>query len=187
MDITAEILEKSVAGIPFGDAWPFTGSTTSDTDGYHKRMIAHLERSRRIKVRRHSDYYGSGYASYIHLLVYERDGHSTHDRGAFDEIVGLNLYLSRLSPFGVYGPGFESKSKDGRAGSHNYIEMSTIYRLPEGDWEDFLGEGKCKLTDSGIVFPSSDHLSTPLPVKLDIPTIWDPPYSVFDAIFYWTD
>ena len=58
---------------------------------------------------------------------------------------------------------------------------------PEGDWLSFVDEVTGILAKHGIEMLSREELLRPAPSDMEIPTAFDPPYHVFDTLFYWED
>lgn len=187
MILSESQLRMLIAGQPFGDFPPYQQGDQEGIEGYLRRIVAGLTRSKLIEVEAIFNHYGSGYASYVDIFCYKRKGLSTRHEKGVKWINGITVYLSRLAPFSAWGPGERTRHETG--GSSDYLEGRKVGELPPGDWAAEVNEITTKLvTEYGITIPSREELVQRLPFKAIIPTILgDPPYTVFDALFYWED
>lgn len=187
MEITKQVIQNSIAAKPFGVVEPFISGEKSKVDGFYKKIFADLERTGKISIYREVDHYGSGYASYISAFIYPRDGSSLVEFSSHVETTGLLLYCSRLAPIAVYGASARTQNKNNQGSSSGFITLENLYESPKGDWIAFL-RLLCKtLEENGVIMPPKDVLMQPAPKDIKIPTVFDPPYYIYDTLFYWQD
>lgn len=186
MRLSETELRKLIAAQPAGEDWPFAGGTEAEIEGHLKRIVAQLGRSALLEVEAEFGHYGSGYASYVHVFVYKKNRGSTRRRGDVDWIDGVAVYLCRLAPVAVYGA--EQRTRGATGSSFEFLCAERLYEPPPGNWDQEVGEIEQKLRSFGLELPSKAELGTTLPFDARIPTILaEPPYRVFDALFYWED
>ena len=130
------------------------------------------------------DHYGSGYASYVHLSCQKPNGRSRARRDNADWIDGVAIYLSRLTPFAIYGS--EHRTISAATSSRTFLDLNRLYILPPGDWQNEITAIRRTLESLGFSFPPRDELAELLPFEADIPTILDDVH-VYGAVFYWED
>jgi hypothetical protein len=67
----------------------------------------------------------------------------------------------------------------------SFLHPADLEPAPMGRWVDAI---RAKLEQRGFILPSQKFFRQPLPLKTRVNTILgDPPYTVFDAFFYWED
>jgi hypothetical protein len=87
---------------------------------------------------------------------------------------------------GVWSISYEDGKEIGSSG--HYIEPEAIGSLPKGDWQYELQQVKDVLHSYGYVVLTSQEVDIPLDFAVQVPAILaDPPYRVFDCLFYWED
>lgn len=74
-----------------------------------------------------------------------------------------------------------------KGSSAGFIGVDNIGLLPEGDWVDFLAAINSILRSFRIEILPREPLVQPAPVGIEIPTVFDGPYYIFDTLFYWAD
>jgi hypothetical protein len=174
VEITNELLEQLIAGKSVG------GSKSAV-----KNVLHDLEQSKQITVES-DDGYGSGYASYLDIFCFKKDGSSTRVTGLSTTIDGIALYLCKLAPVAVMGAMTKTKSKNG--GSSSFLRSEDLNKVPSGDWNSLVAEIKLKLEKQNFVLLEPKILKQKMPFEAKIPTILgDPPYQIFDAFFHWED
>ncbi len=174
MDITNELLEKLIAGKHVG------GSKSAIKNALHD-----LERSKHIAVES-DDGYGSGYASYLDVFCYKKDGSSSRVSGLSTTIEGIALYLCKLAPVAAMGAMTKTKSKHG--GSSGFLRPDDLNKFPAGDWDAVILEIKHKLEKQNVVLLEPKVLKQKMPFEAKIPTIFGyPEYQIFDPFFYRED
>lgn len=187
MNITLEHLRKSVAAEPFGSFQPFVPGDEQLVAAFYRSVLASIERSRAIALMVEDDHHGSGYASYISAFLYPRDGRSRVQHSEYVETTGVLLYLSRLAPIAVFGRSFRTQNTKNSGKSSGFVDSSNVGLLPEGDWSDFYRSMTQPLDAARVELLPRESLLEPAPTELQIPTAFDPPYFVLDALFYWSD
>lgn len=210
MDLLSDdSLNSMIRGEPVGDQWPYAGGSKRDIAKHLKKVVSKLKRLPGVAVEAEFRHYGSGYASYVDVFCYPRNGSSQQKRDGVLHIVGLSVYLSRLAPLAVLGSGEKTRFKSG--GGYSFLEASTVTSIllalfprvrggcsflaastvdsvPDGDWLGFVQGIRTKINDCGFTFLDRETVLQPLPFEADIPTILsEPPYNNFDAVFYWED
>jgi hypothetical protein len=174
VEISNGLLEKLIAGKSVG------GSKSAV-----KNVLHDLEQSKQIAVES-DDGYGSGYASYLDVFCYKKDGSSSRVSGLNTTIEGIALYICKLAPVAVMGAMTKTKSKNG--GSSSFLCPEDLNKFPAGDWNSVIFEIKNKLEKQNFMLLEPKVLKRKMPFEVEIPTILgDPPYKIFDAFFYWED
>ena len=184
MLLTDDQLRDLVAGRPVGTDWPYVGGSEADIEKHLRRAVAMLRSTGVLEVEADFEHYGSGYASYVHVFCEKTRGRSRTHRDGTDWIDGIAVYLSRLTPFAIYGQ--EQRTKHATGGSQGYVSAADVYSLPAGDWQKESAAIRRVLRDLGFVLPERDRLVDRLPFRLRIPTVLDDKH-VYDAMFYWED
>lgn len=187
MEITQTIIDKSVTQQPFGTFEPFLTGDDDDAASFYRGVLSVLEKLPGVSVVRELDHYGSGYASYVAAFLHPSDGRSQRDFVYYIETTGLLLYLSRLAPIAVFGASSRTDNKRDKGSSSGFIDVDNVGRLPDGDWAPFLATITACLHSFRIEFLPREPLLLPAPDGVSIPTLFDPPYHVFDTLFYWMD
>jgi hypothetical protein len=174
VEITNELLEKLIAG-----------KSVAGSKSAIKNVLHDLEHSKQIAVES-DDGYGSGYASYLDIFCFKKDGSSSRASGLSTTIDGIALYLCKLAPVAVMGAMTKTKSKNG--GSSSFLRPGDLNKFPADDWDVVITEIKHKLEKQNIVLLEPKVLKQEMPFEANIPTIFgDPPYQIFDAFFHWED
>ncbi|MFC4632493.1 hypothetical protein ACFO3O_01135 [Dokdonia ponticola] len=195
MEFEKEYLTDLVKGKTKGDFPPFSSGKWKKSDEYLKQIVGRLKDIKSIQVEADFNHYGSGFSSYVHLYLSKTDKSDTKISQDGElrtgETNGLMMYLCRMAPFSVYGEGTWHKTfnKDkGQSGSSHYIEPEDIGTTPESDWGIELNEIQNILNQYGISVLTKVELDKKLEFKISIPTILsEPPFKVFDCLFYWED
>jgi hypothetical protein len=187
MDLTDEILQASVNARRFGSFEPFVTGDDHAVAGFYRQVLADMERTRNIEVLLEPDHHGSGYASYVSAFLYPRDGSSRVEMPEYFETTGVLLYLSRLAPIGVFGCSSRTENKANSGRSSGFIGVDNLNLVPNGSWSDLIDDMKRTLAAAHVELLPRDPLLAPAPQGLQIPTVFDGPHFVFDALFYWSD
>lgn len=187
MEITPDIMRRSVRQQPFGTAEPFVTGDAGAVAAFYETVIEALLALPGVALEREIDHHGSGYASYIQLFLFPADGSSQTAFPEYIHTTGLLLYLSRLAPIAVYGASDTTRNRHSDGGSGGFIESSNVGLLPNADWTEFAEAVTACLAARGIELLPREPLLLPAPEDIIIPTVFDPPYFVFDTLFYWED
>lgn len=187
MEITPEIIRRSVKEQTFGTVEPFASGNAETISAHLDRVLTALETLPGVSTVREEDHYDSGYASYVSAFLYPSDGRSQVDQPEHIETTGLLVYVSRLGPVAVLGGSWRAQRKDGKGGSRSLMDHTVAGSLPEGQWDWLVTEIERALADFEIALLPREPLSQPAPEDIQIPTVFDPPYFVFDTLFYWSD
>jgi hypothetical protein len=184
--ITREIIDKSVQAQPLCMKEPFLSGDEAAVAGFYKWMFAALRRDG-ADVVMEADHHGSGYASYISAFLSRRGGVDEIDHPAYVETTGLLLYVSRLAPIAVFGASSRTRNKRNSGISSGFVTTANLDRLPPGDWSGFLRTLRIVLDAHGVELLPTEPLLAPAPEDIRIPTVFDGPFAMFDALFYWED
>ena len=114
MILSNDNLQAMISGSIVGTLWPYDCRSTEDIESYLRGLVAELSRSTLLEVESDFIHYGSGFASYVHVFCFKRDGKSTVRERDTDQTDGIAVYLSRLAPVAAYGP--EQRTKSYRRG-----------------------------------------------------------------------
>lgn len=187
MEITPEIMRRSVAKQPFGAFEPFVSGPEAAVVSFYDGVIAALQALEGVCLIREEPHHGSGYASYVSVFLFPDDGTARIEAGDHVLTTGLLLYLSRLAPLATFGASSMTRNKDDEGGSSGFIESHNAGTLPAEGWLEFLGAMEACLAHFHIELLYREPLLVPAPEGITIPTVFDPPYFVFDTLFYWED
>ena len=195
MKFNKDYLTELVQGKTKGDFPPFSTGNWEKSDGYLEQVMGRLKDIKSIHVEADFKHYGSGFSSYVPLYLSKRDKSdlqiSQNGDLRIEETNGLILYLCRMAPFSVYAKGTWNKTFKNdkwQSGVSHYIEPKDIGTKPKVDWDSELTVIQNILNQYGISFLTKEELDKKLEFELSIPTILsDPPFRVFDCLFYWED
>jgi hypothetical protein len=187
VQITDAIICDSVAQQPFGSFEPFITGTDRDAWHFYSDVLATLEHAPGVSVIREADHQGSGYASYVSAFLFPSDGSTRQDHPTYVQTIGILLYMSRLAPIAVYGASGRTDNKHDTGASSGFIDADNVGTLPVGDWTAFVATVTECLHRFRIEVLPRDPLLQPAPDGIEIPTVFDGPYYVFDTLFYWCD
>ncbi|HEY1174354.1 MAG TPA: hypothetical protein VGH19_23515 [Verrucomicrobiae bacterium] len=136
--------------------------------------------------------YGSGYASYIDAWFYPAKGGSPARRYGDSECrEGLVILFSILSDYYAIGQGERCKSVSGSGGSHYLPDLMMIDKVTDPHLQYLVPKIE-KVLDQEFCLKriGATTLSESIPSHLrhhDTTNLSNPPYHVFDALFYWYD
>lgn len=187
MEITEAVMRRAVRQECFGTLHPFASCDEHAIDGFYKDVLAAIQRTNVIALQREPEHHGSGYASYISAFLYPRDGSTSVDMGEFVETKGILLYLCRLAPIAVFGASSRGQNKHNSGSSSGFVTVENLNVSPDGDWSRFMQTLATTLEAKGVEVLPRELLIAPAPADIQIPTVFDPPYYVFDTLFYWED
>lgn len=187
-----EAIRRAVRGELIATAGGHPGDANA-VDGMLKRIVADLDRAAAIVVEHAEfDHYGSGYASFVDVSLTSRDGSRRRVHDHYTEVACLPVCLCRLAPLAtLHRPGTRGRSRDGTRG-HSYMpDLSTATAVPVAGWEQECRQAAGILERHGIELLSPDVLARPIDPAVRVETnlaLGDPPpFTVFDAWFYWND
>ncbi len=185
MNFDDRTLKRLYEAPPIGNI-PFYESGALDVvESYLRETVAYLSRSLLVTVEADFDSYGSGYASFVEVFCYKRDGSSTKAFGTGSRITGIVYCLSRHAPVVAFGWDNRTRHATGGSFSLPFKERST---LPEGDWDEVHREITGELRQRGFEIADEALLERPLPFAAKIETnLNEPPYRLFDLLFFWYD
>lgn len=186
MNYSDDELLKVINGEIVGDFYPYLGGTKNQVIFYLKELVGRLERSRMLKIDADFRSYGSGYASYVDIFCYERDGSTTEKKNNTLWIDGISIYLCKHASVAVFGA--NTKTIGNQRGSYGFLDPLSVGSLPPGNWEEALDFIKSKLDEYKIQILAKRYVKQQLSFKADIRTVLNNDgYKVFDAFFYWED
>ena len=170
-----------------GNCWPYNGGSDEDIEAHLYDVVADLETSSLISVEADFNSYGSGYASFVDVFCFKKDG-SSRKRflGSGEKTTGIQVYISRLAAVAAYGA--EERTRHPHGGSSSLLSYDSAGTTPPGNWQAVLQEIAAKLQSNRIEIADGATLNRLLPFQVDIETnLGEPPYRVFDLLFYWFD
>lgn len=178
----ADLLEAR--SISYLDPWK--GNDEGKIDSFYKRVVKDVEKGAKVMSRIEWDHYGSGYASFVDAWFYREDDAFAVE--AYQEVAyeGVAVLLSRLSPFFVMGQGV--KSWHDKGGSSYMPALGFVDEFANDAVRELSSKIESLLEGHGLKRLSRAELEEPLSESLEVPTILSsPPFTEFDALFYWED
>jgi len=188
MIYTDEMLRDIISGKVVGDFYPYDMGKYSEAhiDPYIKQVRESLKKSRLIDLTADFSSYGSGFASFVDIFCWKKDGSSTEERKEYKRIQGIRIYICRLAPVAVYGAAEIFVHETG--GGFDFLEPRKVGTTPPGDWSEVVREITLKLNGFGYLLLDRKYVSKDLTIEVEIPTILSGDrYKVMDAFFYWED
>lgn len=203
LEFSNEQLQMMISGKTVGDSYPYNTNDKKQIEQYIQDLFYKLNCSKFIQCEAIFDHYGSGYASYVDIFCYKRDGSSKLNEEYIEkdlltsiQLEGLVIYISRLAPVAILGKDIRHKAvidtekvKDEFFSGMGMMSKpeEVLDEAPQFFVEEFP-EIKQILKNAGYELLEREYLSQPLPFTTKIQTFTDPrQYKVFDAIFYWMD
>ena len=179
-----------------GNTWPYKGGSEEDLNTYFRGVVDDLQNSGLISVWANFD--DGGFASYLELFCYKKDGSSRQTlSGCREEIMGILVYISHHAPIAAYGAGRRTQSRRPEifALGFNRLGYDDIDTVPPGDWQEILDEICTKLKQAGLEVANSEALNERLPPEVSLELeqqmtetmLGEPPYRIFDLLFEWCD
>lgn len=169
-----------------GQRWPYVGGSERDIEKHLKKTVAKLKRIKGVGIEAEFGHYGSGYASYVDIFCYPKDRSSQWEDDGVLRVRGVSVYLSRLAPLAVLGQTERSRLKGGS--SFDFLYPEDVESFSDDDCSSFVDKVRGIVVEFGFTFMDRETAMTQLPFDADIPTILsEPPYRVFDAVFFWED
>ncbi|TDE60317.1 hypothetical protein E1295_00265 [Nonomuraea mesophila] len=181
-------LRNAVNDQPAGAEGVWAGGRAS-VEGFLRWVVADLDRMPQLSVH-HAEFghYGSGYASYVDVLITKRDGSTRRSEGGWTHVEGLPLNLCRLAPLAALCRPRVHSAGPGGAGSSGLPVLSLVTDEAPPGWEQEYRQIRQVLDRHDITLLDSRTLGRRLEAGLVVDTILgDPPYTVFDAWFHWID
>lgn len=184
--LTADNLRRLLQRKQIGEQPPWREKFGAKGRSRTFAAIDRLKSQGSLTVEEQLDAYGGGYASFVDVFVYPRDGLTATVRpGGHREIRGIRTYLAVNAPVAVYGASSVTRHATGSVWS--CLDPDSLYRVAEGlhKTEQQVREG---LTSSGFFLLPRSLAQRPLPFEAELNTnLGEPPYRVFDALFHWFD
>ncbi|WP_307849384.1 hypothetical protein [Qaidamihabitans albus] len=171
--------------IPEG-AW--AGSAEA-VEGLLRWVVADLDRCPSVVVERSEfDMYGSGYASFVDVLLTWRDGSARVADDNMTRVRGLAVGLCRLAPIAALFADVDI-AFCATSGASYLPSLETAASNPVTGWEDACRDIVQVLDRHGILLLDRETLSTSIDPALTVETVLTdrPPYTIFDAWFHWMD
>jgi len=186
MDLFEPILRQIIAGHPVGEIWPYHGGSDEDIEAFLETCVEDINTSELVIAGAHFGHYGSGYASFVDVFCSKTDNSSTIEYDTMTEYRGITLYLCRLAPIAIYGQ--NARTIGPRVSSTSFLSAENVDTVPDRSWDGIIQDIQAKLINRGLSFLNQQTASQRLPFEASISTnLSDPPYRVFDALFYWED
>lgn len=160
-------------------------------EGYLRRVVADLNRIPELVVE-HAEFghYGSGYASFVDVLLTRRDGSARRvDPDGYTTGEGLSVALCRLAPIAcILSPAERSHHPAGH-GHHSMPSLDADAETPILGSEKGCEQISKVLNRHRIMLVGPRLLSRRALPRLKIDTnLGDGPhYSIFDVWFHWMD
>lgn len=184
MDVSDAMLRSVIDGVVVGSEWPFSTGKANTVEAHMRQAVQQLELVLGISLKADWDHYGSGFASYVDIfcpLVQEIKDSNRYD-------YGLRIYLCRLAPVAVMAPASTVTSLDNCSFSSGFIRNDGKWEAIPESMHDVALQCRRMIEEYGWTWPEPSRLGEPLGFDANIPTILaDPPYHIFDALFYWED
>ena len=195
MKFDQKYLTDLVKGRTRGEFPPFSLGKWEKSDEYLKNIVGRLNSIRTIEVEADFDHYGSGFSSYVPLYLSKKDKSdfkvTRNGNERSEETNGLMIYLCRMAPYAIYSEGTwfkRFKNDKWILGGSHYIEPEEIGSKPKVNWEMEWTEIENILNQYGITILTREELDKKLDFDIRIPTILtEPPFRIFDCLFYWED
>ena len=194
MSFSDSYLRRIITGDVVGDFPPFTNGSVDKIDKYIRKIIARLA-SDTLLIEADFSSHGSGFASYVEVRITKKDGSNTvvsnKNQRVTNQVTGLLLNISRLTPYWFYGGSswfktYEHGQQTG--GGATFLTIENQATIDQEVWqpEQQLIEHIFREFRYELLTP--EELTQPAPADITIPTILaDEPYTVFDCFFYWED
>jgi hypothetical protein len=206
MEFSNEQLKALISRNFVGQLYPYNTSEQGKVEKYIQQLFQKMNTSDKIICAGEFMHYGSGYASYVDLFCYKKDGsgdieerYIEKDQITSIKIEGLTVYVSRLAPVAVISRQQRYKSirefgqkRDEYYSGFTFIEPNEVMTNLNGFMEEEFEELTKKLKEAGYFILDKEYITKPLQFKTKIHTLLSIPdfgdtYKIFDAIFYWTD
>jgi hypothetical protein len=186
--LTRDNLRRLIAEECIGDREPWKGGSRAKIDRHLRATARCIRRKADLDLHTEFDDYGSGYASYVEIIGWPSDGSETRSPAPGSvEYSGIQVWLSRLAPIAAYGFGRLYRHDNG-GGGQGFLTADGLYDLPQPRWKQVEEGVQACLRKYGFHLLPADLANRELGFAGRIPTILtDPPYCVFDAVFYWED
>lgn len=193
MIFSEQQLEALMDVRPICDRPPWSLSLTDDREvvQFYRAIIETLNARLNLKCEVEHGY-GSGYASYIDAWFYPAQGGSPVRRYGDSECrEGLVILFSTLSDYYAIGQGEKCKNRSGSGGSGYLPDLAMIDKVTASHLLYLVPKIEKVLEQEFFLKRiGATPLSEPIPSHLrhhEATNLGDPPYRVFDALFYWYD
>lgn len=181
-------LDRLCCAQTISPVFPWAGGDPAAIEGHLKYACATVRRKTHTLSRIEWGHYGSGYASFIDAWFY-RSGEAFRSAQppAFGEgYCGLSILLSRLSPYFAFMEGEQHWHAYG--GSRGMPHRDRADRFSRAAVRQLAEEVTPLLESMGFLHAPRDFLASPLPAGIRPATaLGEPPFTLFDALFYWED
>lgn len=163
---------------------PWASDDRSAVDAHLRTAVGLVAAQLGLQHRTEFDSYGSGYASFVDAWFHRPT--PEFQTGPGNSYAGLVVLLCSESPHFVLGEG--EKSWHDRGSSSYLPDFDFIDQFTVPAVEALVPAVERILVDFGMIRLSKNDLAAALPADIEIPTILsDPPFRLFDAMFYWED
>ncbi|RFP63825.1 hypothetical protein D0N36_17345 [Hymenobacter lapidiphilus] len=195
MNYSEEFLTQLAQEEVSGDFPPFSSGSISQVKKYIKTIIGRIKDDYQLVVEPDFSYHGSGYGSYISVLVAKKEAGKPakllSGTPVNDTTNGLLLYISNLVPYWYYGDSGQWEIlSDGKVTSSlsGFLRPESIHEVDDTLWRRELAGIKAIFEQYRYSLLTEQELQ-PL-IDFDIPlkaALVSKPYQVFDYFFHWTD
>ena len=166
------------------DEWPWNTGDEATIEKHYKDVLAEVCRKCCLREKTVWDHYGSGYASFVDCWLYREE--PGFRAGTGSHYHGMVLLLSRLSRFYIVGEG--EKSWHAKGGASYLPDAGFVDKLRTPAVVALVEPVTAILDARGLARLRPADLAESLPLRTRVPTILgDPPFTHFDALFYWED
>lgn len=172
--------------------WAELGMDIPAVDELLRALVATLGSRPEINVE-HAEFrhYGSGFASYVDVLITHRDGSlRTAGVGGNVQVRGITLLLCRLAPIAALLRDGERSTGPGGRGGYSLPERDRLADNQIDGWQDECQAVTAVLDRFGIAVPKPYILHAPALDGLKIDTnlaTRGGGYALFDVWFHWED
>lgn len=185
---TREQLETLLSEQSITPLHPWASNDEEEVTRFYRGVCEHLARALGAEVQIMADHYGSGTASFVDAWFYRTTPDFVPDPPprSGESYVGLAVILSRFAPYYVLMQGEKSWYEGGAGLYQPYYDA--VDRFSRDAVSGFIPEAESILHGYGLQRLHREELGNHIPPELQVPTILgEPPYTEFDALFYWED
>lgn len=189
---TEEYLRNLASDKVQGDFTPFNTNDIGKVRHYIKVMLGRLSDNHNLNVEADYKSYGSGFASYINIKISKKDKSDMtivkEKNGTYEQIDGLYIYVSLLSPYWYFGKGYWWKNRLTGGSGDSFLQPEDINLFNKILWSRQVEEITNLFDEFRYRLLTEKEVEKQLWFNMNIKTVLnDPPYTVFDCFFHWED
>ena len=181
-----------------GNSYPYNTKDKDEIERYIHSLVRTFNCSESVNCFGIFNHYWSGYASFVDIFCYVKDGKNVEqlDTKGNIKIKGLSIYVSRLAPVAIIGEDIRFFSVQepmdiNDAAGHGFLQPHEVLDSPSSFMEEEFIELTKKLHEAGYTLLGQEVLSQNLNFQVNYYRTFlkneGEPYRIFDAIFYWCD